>query len=122
MNKMHAIKRVVDNITFDSKAESHAYEQLKLLVKGGVIKKLILQPEFVLQQEYVDANGYKVRPIKYRADFSFYDNEEKRFRVIDTKGFKTKEFRIKEKMFNKLMKDHNIVLEYTFGRRGYGSR
>ena len=123
MNKFHAVKKTVDNITFDSMKESRVYEQLKLLLRGKVITKLILQPEFILQQGYVNARGEKVLPIKYRADFSFYDNEEKRFRVIDVKGFKTAVYILKKKMFDNLMKDHGIVLEEIIGRSSmYGNR
>lgn len=85
---------------------------LQLLQRSGKIKDLKQQPEFTLQEGFTKPDGKKVRPIKYRADFSFYDNDHERFRVIDTKGYKTQVFRLKEKMFNKNMADRGIQLEY----------
>ena len=110
--KYHNIKTVIDGITFDSKKEANMYLVLKMGVKSGVFKDLKLQPKFVLMEGYKGLDGKKVRDVIYIADFSFYDNEVKRFRILDCKGMKTEVFKIKEKLFNKIMLEQGIMLEY----------
>jgi len=105
-------KTILDGIKFDSKKEARMYSILKLLEKSKKIKLLKLQPTFVLVNGYIGTDGKKVRDITYSADFSFYDNEQKRYRVLDCKGIKTDVFKLKEKMFNKIMLNSNIKLEY----------
>lgn len=62
----------VDGIEFDSLKEARRYGELKLLVKGGVIKDLELQPVFELipKQKH---NGKTVRKANYIADFKYMD-------------------------------------------------
>lgn len=121
-NKYFAHKTKVDGITFDSHKESFVYQQLLLMQKAKKISKLLLQPEFVLQQPYTNSAGIKIKAIKYRADFSFYDHEEKCFRVVDVKGFKTAVYKLKKKMFDYIMRDSGLYLEESIGRRlNYGN-
>ena len=87
----------VDGVVFDSKREAADYQKLKLMQAAGAISGLTLQPEFELQSGFTDAWGKKWRPIIYRADFSFMENGV--LVVVDTKGFKTAEFKLKEKLF-----------------------
>jgi len=87
----------VDGVVFDSKREAADYKALKLMQAAGAISGLTLQPEFELQSGFTDAWGKKWRPIIYRADFSFMENGV--LVVLDTKGFKTAEFKLKEKLF-----------------------
>lgn len=96
-SKYNAKKVVIDNIKFDSKAEAAYYEQLKLLKMTGEVVSFDLQPEFILQDSFVK-NGKKYHAIKYRADFlvRYKDGHEE---LIDVKGMLTKEFRIKQKLF-----------------------
>ncbi|EDI8768609.1 TPA_asm: DUF1064 domain-containing protein [Listeria monocytogenes] len=96
-SKYNAKKVVIDNIKFDSKAEAAYYEQLKLLKMSGEVVSFDLQPEFILQDSFVK-NGKKYHAIKYRADFlvRYKDGHEE---LIDIKGMLTKEFRIKQKLF-----------------------
>ena len=93
-NKYSNKKTVVDNIRFDSKKEAARYCELKLLKKGKIIKDLILQPRFELQEKF---NGE--RAIVYVADFMYYDNEKQTTIVEDVKGIKTEIYKIKRKMF-----------------------
>lgn len=95
-----------------SKKEAEACFFLTKMAEQGIIKNLKQQPEFELQPAFERADGKRVRAIKYQADFSFYDNENDRFRVIDTKGYKTQVYRIKEKLFNYIMRDKGIIVEY----------
>lgn len=96
-SKYNAKKVVIDDIKFDSKAEAAYYQQLKLLKMTGEVVSFDLQPEFILQDSFVK-NGKKYHAIKYRADFlvRYKDGHEE---LIDIKGMLTKEFRIKQKLF-----------------------
>lgn len=98
MHKYGAVKTTVDGITFDSKAEAKRYQELLLLERAGQICDVKLQPEFVLQPSFVK-KGKKYQPIKYRADFQYYDLIKHKMVIEDVKGCKTKEFLIKQKMF-----------------------
>jgi len=99
MNKYRARKVVIDGITFASKGEARRYAELKFLEKAGVIRDLELQPEFVLQDGFVDFSGAKQRAIKYRADFKYVEGDTEI--VEDFKGMLTAEFKLKKKMFLK---------------------
>lgn len=99
-------KTTVDGITFDSKAEAKRYEILKLELEQGKIRNLKLQPEFHVQEGYVDpSNGQRVKPIKYVADFSYermmttapYLKQWVRI-VEDVKGVQTPVFKLKYQM------------------------
>ncbi|EKZ4881536.1 DUF1064 domain-containing protein [Listeria monocytogenes] len=96
-SKYNAKKVVIDNIKFDSKAEAAYYQQLKLLKMSGEVVSFDLQPEFILQYSF-RKNGKLYRAIKYKADFlvRYSDGREE---LIDIKGMLTKEFRIKQKLF-----------------------
>lgn len=63
----------------------------------GEVVSFDLQPEFVLQESF-RKNGKLYRAIKYKADFlvRYNDGHEE---LIDVKGMLTKEFRIKQKLF-----------------------
>lgn len=81
----------LDGIRFQSKAEARYYSQLKLREKAGEVYGVELQKPFV-----ITINGVLV--CTYRSDFSFYDNREKRMRVVDVKGVSTPVFKLKAKM------------------------
>lgn len=98
MNKYNAQKTEVDGYIFASKKEAARYGELKLLEKEGYIYDLELQPKFVLQEKFRDVEGKMHRAIVYIADFR-YKNEAGTEIVVDTKGYKTDVFRIKEKLF-----------------------
>lgn len=89
-------KTTVDGIKFDSKREASRYSQLKLLERAGKITDLILQPRFELIPKY-EINGRKVRKMEYIADFQYVENGKTV--IEDSKGFKTKEYLIKKKLF-----------------------
>ena len=134
-------KTVVDGITFDSKMESDYYVYLKAEKKAGRVKSFELQPEFILQPKFFILDGqvvteddplYKekdkarkafnkanpdnkikiVQAIKYISDFKvvYKDNSIK---VIDPKGVKTGDFKLKEKMLNfKYPEIDNMCVKY----------
>ena len=86
-SKYGAIKTSVDGQTFDSKKEADYYCELKLRLQSGDIKGFGLQPTFIL------APG-----LKYKADFIVIDKDGKA-EIIDVKGYKTKEYITKKKVF-----------------------
>lgn len=99
MSKYHNKKTEIDGILFDSKREAEYYQELKLMqhsVDG--VKSFTLQPEFILQEEY-EKDGKKYRPIIYRADFdvTYYDGRRE---IVDVKGMRTKDWKLKAKMFD----------------------
>lgn len=87
-NKYGAKKTVVDGITFDSKAESRRYQQLKLMQQAGEIIGFTRQPSFILP------GG-----IRYMPDFLVCDKDMKIW-VEDVKGFETQAFKIKRKLWD----------------------
>lgn len=105
-NKYGNKKIVIDGIKFDSKKEGKKYLQLKIMKRGGQIKNFELQVKFELQPKF-EKDGYKYRAIVYRADFVVTDWDDKK-RIIEIKPFSkkknkflyTKEFAIKQKMFD----------------------
>ncbi|MGL5426392.1 MAG: DUF1064 domain-containing protein [Cetobacterium sp.] len=86
-SKYGAKKVIIDDITFDSKAESKFYIQLR---DNGV--EFELQPRFLLQEAF-KKNGKHFRKIEYIADFRIGN------RIIDIKGVETEAFKIKKKLF-----------------------
>jgi hypothetical protein len=105
MNKYNARKTIVDGIKFDSRKESLRYCELKILLDAGIISKLELQPEFILQDTFTK-NGKKYRAIKYRADFQYA--EDGKTIIEDVKGMKTPVYKIKKKMFEYAYPDLTI--------------
>ena len=95
-NKYKNKKTTIDNIPFDSKNEASRYLELKLLLKSGLIQDLVLQPAFELQPKF-KYQGRTERSITYKADFQY--TEDGKTIVEDVKGFETKDFIIKRKLF-----------------------
>ena len=58
---------------FDSQKEARRFEELLLMQRVGKIKDLKIQPEFTLREAYTDPEGFHIRPLKYRADFSYLE-------------------------------------------------
>ena len=96
-SKYGAHKTELDGITFDSKKEAKRYALLKQLERFGMISDLRRQVPFELQPGYTNNQGKKIRAITYVADFVYVENGKQT--VEDTKGFKTKEYQIKRKLF-----------------------
>lgn len=103
-SKYNAKKITIDGHDFPSKREAERYCELKLFLKAGEIRNLVLQPRFLLQDEFFDKNGVKHKKIEYVADF-FYIDKEGRNVVEDVKGVLTDVYKIKKKMFLKKYDD-----------------
>lgn len=94
--KYNAKKVTVDGITFDSKGEADRWCELVLLQKAGIVKNLERQVPFELQPSF-RKRGKTYRAINYIADFVY---ERDNIKVVeDLKGFRTKEFALKLKLF-----------------------
>lgn len=101
MSKYHAKKttRMMPNgklRTFDSQKEAARYDELAALLRAGKISDLRLQPEYTLQEAFVDSTGEPFRAVKYKADFTYVLDG---VRVVeDVKGVKTKDYELKRKL------------------------
>ena len=58
-NKYNAVKTTTGGIKFDSKAEARYYDELLMLKKTGIVKNIILQKDFTLQEAYTKENEQK---------------------------------------------------------------
>lgn len=105
MSKYHSKHKVCNQgHGHGSIKEANRCNDLTLMEKAGVIRDLKQQPEFTLQDKF-KYRGKTIRAIKYRADFSYFDEEKEKYVVEETKGFKTPVYRLKSKMFLWMMKD-----------------
>ena len=93
-NKYRARKTVVDGITFDSGKEANRYSELKLLERAKLIFDLELQVVYDLR-----IGGQLI--CKYRADFRYMENGKTV--VEDSKGCRTREYKIKKKLMRALL-------------------
>jgi len=89
---------VVNNIKFQSKLESKAYNVLRQMLMAKLIKSFEMQVKCILQDKFRNQLGKMRREIKYFADFVVITNDDIEY-VIDTKGYETEVFKIKKKMF-----------------------
>ena len=92
--------------------EAQRCDELYILGQQKIISNLKQQPEFVLQPKF-KLRGKTIRAITYKADFSYFDNIKKKFVVEDTKGFRTRDYIIKSKILQFMMRDREdfIFLE-----------
>jgi len=86
-----------EGIRFDSLAELGRYQNLRTMENNGDISNLVVHPRFILQEPFT-YNHVRERAIAYEADFSYYEKDGKKI-VEDVKGFKTKEYLLKRKLF-----------------------
>lgn len=98
MNKYRNQKTIINGIKFDSKLEAKRYQELKLLERANEIESLELQPEFELIPSF-KKNGKTIRKTIYKGDFSYIDKRTGKRIIEDTKGYKTKDYILKKKMF-----------------------
>ena len=89
---------IKDTITFDSEKERNYYLILKDRERRGEIVDLRRQVEIEIQPGFILPSGEKIRPITYRADFTYYDNIDSSVHIIDVKGYKTEIYKLKKKL------------------------
>lgn len=91
-NKFGAKKVTLDGHRFDSQREALRYATLKLLVKSGDYRDLVLQPRYPLM-----VGTAKIAD--YVADFAYVDTTTGEEITEDVKGMQTPVFRLKRKHF-----------------------
>ncbi len=97
-----ATKCSADGFIFDSKLELFMYRLLKRYkVDFELKRKFIVQEGFVLE-------GKKVRAITWSPDFLIGNL------IIDTKGHATEPFKLRLKLFKKMMEDRGEKYEFLF--------
>ena len=102
MTKYRAVKCTYDGIRFDSKKEMTRYCELKLLEKAKIIKDLRLQVPFELIPK-----SKTERAAVYKADFVYTESDTKT--VEDVKGYRTKEYILKRKLFKHLYPEYRFI-------------
>jgi hypothetical protein len=100
-------KRTINGHTFPSDLEFKFYKYLLSQQEEGIVKEIIIQPKFLLQDKF-EKYGKKIRPIEYIADFQVKYTDG-RLIIYDTKGMPTPEFKLKQKMFD--YKYPDLILE-----------
>jgi hypothetical protein len=105
-NKYGNKKVIIDDISFDSKLEAAHY---KILKEHPNVEIVELQPKYVLQEKfkYYDET---IRKITYKPDFKFWFNDE--LHILDSKGMKTQQGTMREKMFKKHIIDNDLNMKF----------
>lgn len=99
MNKYRNRKTVtLTGEVFDSRREAKRYAELAVLAKAGYIKDLRRQVKYVLIPKQRTKSGKAYRECAYVADFVYTDTRTGEQTVEDSKGFRTPEYRIKQKL------------------------
>lgn len=88
-----------DGYNFDSEDEYKYYLYLKKRLEEGSIEKLVVHQSYLLIPKFMTKSNKQILPMTYEADFTFYDKELNKDRVIDIKGFEEEHFKIKKKIF-----------------------
>ena len=96
MSKYRSNKTYYNGIRFDSGKEADRYTELLILQKAGIISDLQRQVKFPLLPAQYAGKKCIFKAINYYADFTYI--QDGKLVVEDVKGFKTKEYRMKEKM------------------------
>lgn len=99
-------KVVMDGIKFDSEREAARFGELKVLRTMGKIRNLRLQANFTLVEGYTTIEGERIKPMVYRADFTYERAAEPDCNgtviwlreVEDAKGMHTQAYELKKKL------------------------
>lgn len=93
---------------YDSEKEYKRAQKLKLMQRAGLISDLREQVVFLLIPSQTNSEGVEEKPVRYKADFVYLDNETGQTVVEDTKGFRTPEYIIKRKL---MLMVHGITIK-----------
>ncbi len=89
--------------TFDSRKEARRFDQLMAMLRAGMIRDLVLQPEFVIAGRVYDKAAGRYLPArKYVADFQYVETGSGMAVVEDVKSAATrkdKTYRLKRHLF-----------------------
>jgi hypothetical protein len=95
-SKFNNIRVVIDNITFDSRAEARRYEVLAMLQRTGNIESLKIHVTYP-----ITINGQKI--CSYEADFVYYCKDSGKVIIEDVKGVETPIFKLKKKLMKAVL-------------------
>jgi len=107
-NKYGAKSREIDGHEFPSLKEAGFYLLYKDMLKHGEIVKLGLQPKFTLIPSFKGKDGKTERSVCYTADFRL-TYPDGRQRVVEVKGYKTRDYVLRRKMFKYFNPDIDFV-------------
>lgn len=96
--KYRNVKTVVDGITFHSKKEAARYGELMLLLAARAIRHLELQPKIKIVIGGVKLKFDSGRQVSYIGDFRYFDADKNIWIVEDTKGYSTRDYKLKKAM------------------------
>lgn len=103
-------KMELDGHLFDSQKEARRYQELRYMLRVGLIKDLKLQEPFELIPAQKRNGRVIERVCKYIADFAYYEKQwdgSWKYVVEDAKGFRTDVFKIKKKL---MLQKYNIEI------------
>ena len=99
MSKYGNKKWQLDGKTFDSQREARRYQELRWLLRSGVITALQMQVPFELIPSQKVGGKVVERPVKYIADFVYMDeNGETVVEDVKSKATMTPQYIIKRKL------------------------
>ncbi len=96
-------KVAAGGFVFDSIAEYHRYQSLRLEEQAGLITGLVVHPSYELQAAFTDRTGKKHRAICYEPDLSYFADDK--LVVEEVKGYMTQVASLKIKLFLNRYKD-----------------
>lgn len=102
-HKYGAIKTAVGDLVFPSRLEARGYQELLLLEKGGVIKDLELQKEFV-----IEVAGKQIC-IHY-PDYFFTKTCNGKQVIAEAKGVATADYRLKLKLMKAIYPQYEYFM------------
>lgn len=100
---------------FDSRKEYRRYQELTLLQNNGLISGLSRQTTLTIQDAF-DYNDEHIRPITYRADFTYLQNGERiveDVKYVSEKTGKirsTADFKLKWKLLKKKFPEYKFII------------
>lgn len=103
-SKFRNVSTVLDNLKFSSGAEAKRYEELKLLLRGRLIRDLRMQVRYELLPavRFHDAKRL-TSGLDYVADFVYFDEKLQREVIEDAKGARTRVYLMKKHMMKCLL-------------------
>ena len=97
-NKYGNRKWTLDGKTFDSQREARRYQELRYLLRMGLISELELQVPFELIPSQKRDGKVVERPVKYIADFVYKENGETVVEDVKSPATRTPQYIIKRKL------------------------
>lgn len=97
-SKYRNVKTVIDNITFDSRAEARRYAELKLLMDAEIIDNLQVHPRYLIDDPFTQ-DGKRYGAVYYIPDFVYCERGSTV--AEDVKGVRTAVYVLKKRLFIK---------------------